>query len=166
MVCIAYYTEIDWQICKFAQKRRICRENSKYALDEYLYTLFCPRRKAANFCHPVLLLSLLWRSATTNEQVFQPWLQPALEKIHRLNAAPSQVNSSSQQISQTSTTWRLISIFINNIFNNIIIINHLCQPAEDWGSPAALTSRLEAGPAPPTVSCLEVSARKNNMQQF
>ena len=60
-------------------------------------------------------------------------------------------NNSSQQISQTSTTWRWISISINN---------HPCQPAEDWGSPAALTSRLEAGPAAPTVSCLEVSARK------
>ena len=34
------------------QKRRICRENSKYALDEIFYGHFCPRRKAAKFCHP------------------------------------------------------------------------------------------------------------------
>ena len=28
-------------------------KNSKYALDGNLYGHFCPRRKAANFCHPV-----------------------------------------------------------------------------------------------------------------
>ena len=32
-------------------KGRICRENSKYALDENFYGHFCPRRKAANFWH-------------------------------------------------------------------------------------------------------------------
>ena len=33
MVYIAYYTELNFQICNYAQKHRICRENSKYALD-------------------------------------------------------------------------------------------------------------------------------------
>ena len=51
MVCIAYYTELNLQICNYAQKRRICRDNSKYALDENFHGNFCPRRKAANFCH-------------------------------------------------------------------------------------------------------------------
>ena len=37
--------------CNDAQKGRICRKNSKYALDENFYGHFCPRRKAANFCH-------------------------------------------------------------------------------------------------------------------
>ena len=31
MVYIAYFTELDLQICDYAQKRSICRENSKYA---------------------------------------------------------------------------------------------------------------------------------------
>ena len=155
-VYISYYTDLDFHICKYAQKQRICRENSKYALDENFMAIFAlAERKAANFCHPVLLLLLLWRSAATNEQVFQPWLQPALEKIHRLNAAPSQVTIPCNK--SPKPTWRWISISINN---------HPCQPAEDWGSPAALTSRLEAGPAAPTVSCLEVSGKKNNLQQF
>ena len=34
MVYIAYFTELILQICDYAQKRRICRENYKYALDE------------------------------------------------------------------------------------------------------------------------------------
>ena len=53
MVYIAYFTELNLQICDFAQKRRICRENCKYALDENFHGHFCPRRKAAKFCHPV-----------------------------------------------------------------------------------------------------------------
>ena len=41
---IAYHTESN------LQKRRICRENIKYAPDENFYGHFCPRWKAANFC--------------------------------------------------------------------------------------------------------------------
>ena len=52
MVYIAYFTELILQICDFAQKRRICRENCKYVLDEHFHGHFCPRRKAAKFCHP------------------------------------------------------------------------------------------------------------------
>ena len=53
MVYIAYYTELDLQICDYALKLRICRGNSKYyALDENFPGRFCLRRKAANFCHP------------------------------------------------------------------------------------------------------------------
>ena len=51
MVYIAYFSELNLQICDYEQKRRICRENSKYALDKNLYGNFCARRKAANFCH-------------------------------------------------------------------------------------------------------------------
>ena len=53
MVHIAYYAELNLQICNYAQKRIICRKNSKYAPDENFCGHFCPRRKAANFCHPV-----------------------------------------------------------------------------------------------------------------
>ena len=52
MVYIAYYTELNLQICIYTQKQPICRESSKYALDKKFYGHFCPRRKAANFCHP------------------------------------------------------------------------------------------------------------------
>ena len=38
------------KIRKFA----ITRKNSKYAPDENFWGHFCPRRKAANFCHSVL----------------------------------------------------------------------------------------------------------------
>ena len=54
MVYIAYFTELNLQI-DYAQKRRICRENCKYPLNENFQGFFCPRRKAAKFCHPAHL---------------------------------------------------------------------------------------------------------------
>ena len=42
MVYIAYYTDLNLQICNYAQKRRICRKNGKYALDESFMTIFAP----------------------------------------------------------------------------------------------------------------------------
>ena len=53
MVYIAYFTGLILQICNYAQKRRIWRENCKYALDENFHCHFCSRRKAAKLCHPV-----------------------------------------------------------------------------------------------------------------
>ena len=38
------------------QKRRICRENCNYALDERFHGRVCPRRKPAKSCHPVEFL--------------------------------------------------------------------------------------------------------------
>ena len=52
MVYIAYFTELILQICDYAQKRRILRENCKYAFDEKFHGHFCSRRKPAKFCHP------------------------------------------------------------------------------------------------------------------
>ena len=52
MVYIAYYTELNSKIWDCAQKRRICRENCKYALDERFHGHFYPRRKPAKSCHP------------------------------------------------------------------------------------------------------------------
>ena len=49
---IAYYIDLNLQICDYTQKRRICRDNCKYALDEHFHGHFCPRRNAAKFCHP------------------------------------------------------------------------------------------------------------------
>ena len=39
-VYIAYYTKLNLQICKYAQKWRICRKNSKYAHDENFLAIF------------------------------------------------------------------------------------------------------------------------------
>ena len=52
MVSITNYTELNLQICNYAQKQRICCKKSNYALDASFHGHFCPRRKAANFCHP------------------------------------------------------------------------------------------------------------------
>ena len=57
MVYIAYYTELNMQICNYAKKTTHLLQNSKYAFAENLYGHFCPRRKAANFCHPVQILA-------------------------------------------------------------------------------------------------------------
>ena len=51
------FTELILQICDYAQKRRIWRENCKYALDDNFHCHFCSRRKAAKFCHPVRFLN-------------------------------------------------------------------------------------------------------------
>ena len=48
---IAYYTQVNLQICNYVQKS-ICLENSKYGADASLYGHILPRRKGANFCHP------------------------------------------------------------------------------------------------------------------
>ena len=42
IVYIAYYTELNLQICDYAQKRRICRKNCKYAFDEIFMAIFAP----------------------------------------------------------------------------------------------------------------------------
>ena len=47
MVYIAYNTELNLQICNYAQKRRICRKNRKYPPDENFFGHFSPRQKAA-----------------------------------------------------------------------------------------------------------------------
>ena len=59
MVYIAYFTELNSKIWDYAQKRRICRENCKYALDERFHGHFCPRRKPAKSCHPVIIVKWL-----------------------------------------------------------------------------------------------------------
>ena len=42
MVYIAYCTELNLQICDYAQKRRVCRKHCKYALDENFHSHFPP----------------------------------------------------------------------------------------------------------------------------
>ena len=40
IVFIAFYNELNWQICNYTQKRCICRENSNYAFDENFMAIF------------------------------------------------------------------------------------------------------------------------------
>ena len=70
MVNIAYYTEFNLQICNYAQKRRICRGNSKDVPDKNFCGHFCPRGKAANFCHPVLSMIFFITKFTYNKYCF------------------------------------------------------------------------------------------------
>ena len=150
------YTELIWQFFNYAQKWRICCDIVNTRLKIFFW-LFLPSPKGCQLLPPCIIV-IITLTISNNQRTGFPavvaagsWEDPSSQCCSQ----PS--NNSSQQISQTSTMWRWISISINI---------HLCQPAEEWGSPAALTSRLEAGPAPPTVSCLEVSAKKNNPQQF
>ena len=48
MVYIVYFTELNLQICDYTQKRRICRENCKYAFDENIHGHFCPDERLPN----------------------------------------------------------------------------------------------------------------------
>ena len=79
MVYIAYFTELNLQICDYVQKRRICRENCKYALDENFHDHFCPRRKAAKFCHPDSMLD----SQSTSTKITSKKQQQQQQKITR-----------------------------------------------------------------------------------
>ena len=76
MVYIAYFTELNLQICNYAQKQRICRENCKYALDESFLGHICPRRKAAKFCHPAVEVP------SSNENGRLPVLDLELEVVN------------------------------------------------------------------------------------
>ena len=71
MIYIAYFIELILQICDYAQKRRICRESCKYALDKNFHGHFCPRRKAAKFCHPgIAYFGLNYLHFTLNLEIF------------------------------------------------------------------------------------------------
>ena len=52
MVYIAYFTELNLQICDYAQKQRICRKNCKYALDKSFHGHFCPLTKGCQILPP------------------------------------------------------------------------------------------------------------------
>ena len=67
-----YFTELNLQICDYAQKRRIWRENCKYALDKNFHCHFCSRRKAAKFCHPERHAKKLSITSICNKTKSQP----------------------------------------------------------------------------------------------
>ena len=84
MVCTAYYTELILQICNYMQKWCIVAKK-KQVLDKSFYGYFCPRRKAANFCHPAPHMErtlgeknpdMLWYIQTTVLMCrFRTWFQ-------------------------------------------------------------------------------------------
>ena len=54
MIHIAYFSELNLQVCNYAQKRRICHENCKYVLDERFHGHFSP---AESLPSPTTLVS-------------------------------------------------------------------------------------------------------------
>ena len=80
MVYVAYQTKLNLQICNYLHKGRICRKNTKYALDDKFYGHFCSRRKAANFYHPAWLslwLSLYGSLSQSHSRTFWLTLTPS-----------------------------------------------------------------------------------------
>ena len=48
--CIAYYAELNLQICNYLQKRQICCEDSKYGPDENCVAIFAfPEREGFRY---------------------------------------------------------------------------------------------------------------------
>ena len=76
MVYIAYFTELNLQICNNVQKRGICRKNCKHALDENFHCQFCSRRKASKFCHPASAIYCMPSSSIIFSKIFSKvfWL--------------------------------------------------------------------------------------------
>ena len=95
MVYIAYYTELNLQICNYA-KRRICRENCKFALDESFHGHFCPWRKAAKLCHPGLRQHY-WNTEMNTAQYFSKWIHRVSQKSDFQNAARATVHPLNHQ---------------------------------------------------------------------
>ena len=49
MIYIEYYTQLNLQVCNYAQKRRFCRKNSKYAPDEKFVAIFAFAERLPTF---------------------------------------------------------------------------------------------------------------------
>ena len=84
MVYIAYFTELNSKIWDYAQKRRICRENCKYALDERFHGHFCPRRKPAKSCHPANINNITFITNINNNTLYYSIL-PLLPLLPPIN---------------------------------------------------------------------------------
>ena len=66
MVHIAYYTELNLHICNCAQKRRICRENSRYTPDDKFLWAFLPSPKGCDLLPPAILFHKILHKMFTN----------------------------------------------------------------------------------------------------
>ena len=60
-LCIAYYTELNLKICNCVQKRRICREKYKYALDDANTNDFLQNRRQTWKETKIVLGCVLWK---------------------------------------------------------------------------------------------------------
>ena len=65
-VKFAYFTELNLQICNYAQKRHICHENCKYALDESFATLVATEEK-------MRIMDLFWWIKIVSGAMFTDW---------------------------------------------------------------------------------------------
>ena len=101
MVYIAYYTELNLQIYDYAQKRRICRENCKYAFDKNFHGFFLTPTKRCQVLPPCLVGESLVclviptevnypRAGTTLKAVFRADLRACKHRI-RLEIENSQM---------------------------------------------------------------------------
>ena len=84
VVCFHCF-QSNLQICNYAQKRRICHENSKYMPDENFCGHFCPRWKAANFCHPEFYQN---KTPLADKGIFLSPLLPSLWHLTELEEPP------------------------------------------------------------------------------
>ena len=154
MVCIAYFTQLNLQICDYAQKRRICRENCKYVLDENFHCHFCSRRKAAKFCHPdgplwfqiwkwslecwpkqyVLCMKTVYRFLKENgPQIFQIWkCHPREEKVW--------ITASYLCPLRNSLSLIIFIPVIVRWFSNLVYIDH--HPNGGWMYISVLTKNI------------------------
>ena len=70
---MVYITELSLQICDYAQKRRICRENFKHALDKKFSWPFLPPTKGCQVlppCTQVTFSAKFWGSRLEPVGVF------------------------------------------------------------------------------------------------
>ena len=102
MVYIAYFTELNFQICDNAQKRRICRQNCKYALDEKKLWHFLPPPKACQVLPPCAPVEITFKTILGMKMAIRD------EKEMQLNEAGFAVQKLSVQkpnLPNLNTPW-------------------------------------------------------------
>ena len=125
MVYIAYFNELNLQICDYAQKWRICRKNCKYALDENFHGDFCPRQKAANFCHIVGLKSPTkhWPKSLDQTSALNTWPKfNSIQNFWSIFSLRILTKLQLQNLDQTSASklWPNLSLVLTkNILQNL-----------------------------------------------
>ena len=62
MVYVGYYDGLDLQVCNHAQKRRICRKNSKYAPYKSFVAIFAFAERLETFATLIQSVDYSWKS--------------------------------------------------------------------------------------------------------
>ena len=178
MVYIAYFTESILQICDYAQKRRIWRENCKYALDENFHCHFCARRKAAKFCHPAThsthtqICHVLQQSAMlTHSPVdswwcssdivpFPSWGLPCISKTSIGGKQPLKLSSPSCTHARAfPRVPQVLALFENHSqwtwkgMDSVAFSQEFFHLGQQWISSNLQSVFATLGPAPPQTHC-------------